>query len=185
MAADGEAFGHTGITSFLVSLFNEFYRFFSREVFDIHPENRHTVNSAVNLLLQAHVITRAEPFAEQPQRIKFFLLVFNDRYSSECYHASEVGSVFRWFHVILVNDAEGASAIASDGINFVSADSGMKEQLSILIDVADGDGIGITAITDESQNSRCGFLKNCDTFSRIKLLPMTAHGSEFHFMISF
>lgn len=47
--------------------------------------------------------------------------------------------------------------------------------------MAYGNGIWITAITNKSQYSRCGRLKDCHTFIMCKFLPFTAHRSEFHY----
>jgi hypothetical protein len=85
-------------------------------------------------------------------------------YSSETDDTTEIGSKLLWFYIIHRNNRESGLITISDGIYFMTLQCRMKIEFSLMIYITDGDTIGITVISEYTENTRGGLMKYTNTF---------------------
>ncbi len=107
------------------------------------------VKAFVYFLLQAFLVVGIKVTAYQTQCIKSFIVIFKDGDSPKGNDAAKISREFSWLHIILINNTERALALVLDCIYLMTADCGMKVELSIGITMTYRNCIGITSITDK------------------------------------
>ena len=102
-------------------------------------------------------------------------LILDDVDSAESNHATEESCVLLRLNIILLNDTERRLIALADGINLMASQSTMEVKLPIVIDIADGNCIGIIVVAQQSQRASRGFLQYSYTLLFCKLLTLAPH----------
>ncbi len=79
-----------------------------------------------------------------------------------------------------VDHRETGLVAGADGIQFVPFPGAVEIERPVVIDVIDGNGIGIAAIADDGQESTVAGLQDGEALLVGKLLPEAAHRPESH-----
>ena len=82
---------------------------------------------------------------------QLFNVAFQDPYGAEKDDAAEISGVLLRYDLILIDHAEGRLGATPDGIQLVSLLGTVKVELSVVIDIAHRNGVGIPLVTHEGQ----------------------------------
>ena len=116
--------------------------------------------------------------AQQACRRQLLCLIVDDPYPAEGYHAAVEGGVLLGLHVVLLDDAERCLVALLYGIHLVPRQCTVEVELPLVIDVADGYGIRIALVAQQSQGARRSPLQDGNTLFIGKLLTLAPHVPE-------
>src|SRR5699024_8453350 len=89
-----------------------------------------------------------------------------------------VGGVLLGVDLILADDAEGDFAVSGDGVDLVAGGGAVEVDDAVLVDVAEGDGIGIAVVPGYGENAGGVLLENLFTRFSGKGLAAPSHFSK-------
>ena len=114
---------------------------------NVKTNHQHARQSALNLPLQGFILIRIVAVAKHAGRLQFLLLILNDVDSAESYHTTEERGVLLWLDIILLDDTKGCLVTLTDSINFMASQGTVEVQLTLMINIADRNGIRIIIVT--------------------------------------
>ena len=159
---------------------HEFNGLLAREMLYIEAEDKHAGQAFLQFLLQTLPVAWIVSVAQQTGSYKALRLVLDDTDATEGYDASVMrGVVFR-LDQVLFDDAEARLVAGPDGIHLVTRQSAVEIEPPFGPDIAQGNGIGIAAVTQQSQGARRGPTQYFDAFPGGELLALAPHYTEFH-----
>ena len=118
---------------------------------DVETNHQQTGEATLKLFFQTFIVVRIITIAEHIGCCQLFLFIADNVDSAECYYTAKEGGVLLRLHIILLDDTEGCFVRLEDSINFMSAQSAVEIQSSIIIYIADGYCIRIAIITKQCQ----------------------------------
>ena len=133
--------------------FHQLDGFFSCHVLDVEAKDQYVVQRLVDLVLQAVLVTWRVSASQKAQGLHLLINRLKNMNAAEGDHASEVGRELGWLDLVLINDAKRATAVSLNGINFVSLHRRMENNRAIGIDVAQWNGVRVTAVTCQREHT--------------------------------
>ena len=98
--------------------------------------------------------------------------------ASETNYAPNMVPPVSGFLLRFVYDGEACFVIGTDGVQLVAFHRTVEKELSLLVQEVDGDRIGVTAVSNDRQESAIGLLQYFNALLLRKLLLEPAHGPK-------
>ena len=144
--------GDFGAVSYLVTskatlFIRELDGLFAGEVINLEAQEQNAIQRFVDFVLQAGLVVGGVSAAQLSQGLHLLVGVLEDVDAAKGDHAPEVGRELGGPDVILLDDAERASVVAPDGIDFVPLHGRMENDSPVGIDITEGHGVRVAAVT--------------------------------------
>lgn len=162
----------------------EFYRLFAGKVFNAHFEHCATREAACYFLGQALGIVGIATLPQYFKSRHFFGIILDNPDGAEGYRAAEICGVGLGMDFVLRNHRKARIAVLCKQINLMPIEGGVKIQLSIVIDMAQRNAIGLHVFSAQRQHSGRAVAEYFNALLRGQLLFEAAHFS-FHQCMNF
>ncbi len=133
--------------------FHQLDGFFSCHVLDVEAKDQYVVQRLVDLVLQAVLVAWRVSASQKAQGLHLFVNRLKNMNATEGDHASEVGRELGWLDLVLIDDAKRAAVVLLDGIDLVSLHRRVENNRSIGIDIAQWNGVRVTAVTCQREHA--------------------------------
>ena len=111
------------------------------------------VQGFVDFVLQAVLVAWRVSASQEAQGLHLFVNRLKDMDAAEGDHAPEVGRELGWLDLVLLDDAKRAAVVLPDGIDLVSLHRRVENNRSIGIDIAQWNGVRVTAVTCQREHT--------------------------------
>ena len=136
-----------------LSCFHQLDGFFSCHVLDVEAKEQYVVQRLVDLVLQAVLVAWRVSASQKAQGLHLLINRLKNMNAAEGDHASEVGRELSRYNLILLNNAKRAAVVLLDGIDLVSLHRRVENNRAIGIDIAQWNGVWVTAITRQREHA--------------------------------
>ena len=125
----------------------QLYCFFTCQMLDVKADGQHSRKTTFNLFLKGFILIRIVAVAKHSGHFQLLMLVLDDIDSAESNHTTEERGVLLWLDIILLDDTKGCLVTLADSINFMASQGTVEVQLTLMINIADRNGIRIIIVT--------------------------------------
>ena len=120
---------------------------------NVEAQEQNVVQGFVDLVLQAGLVVGRVSAAQEAQGLHLLVSLLQDADAPE--RDPEIGRELGWHDLVLLDDAKRATAVASDGIDFVPLHCRVENNRPAGIDMTERHRVRIATITRQRKHARC------------------------------